>query len=89
MNHIISSEFPSQETADQISINGSIIAGEMYVLQLTAFVHDVLLKSLDLGGFPGSVQAFQYNEHNFPSFFAKFKGNNYFAGRKKLGYGKS
>lgn len=59
----VASEVSAQETADQISVYGSVITREMDIFERTENALQIISKFLYLCGFTCSVQAFKYYQH--------------------------
>jgi hypothetical protein len=63
MDCLIAAEISAKEAADQVAIYGSVITREMYVFYFAEEAFEIISKFFYLGGFSGSVQAFQYYQH--------------------------
>lgn len=62
MYGIDGAEASLKETADQVPVNGGVIAGEMDVFEPAPFLEPGL-EPCHLGGFPGPVKSFNDNQH--------------------------
>ena len=56
---LVAAEITSKETADELSIDRSVIPWEVYVFDLSEKAFKIGSEFLYLGGFSGSVQAFK------------------------------
>lgn len=63
MNLLHGAEVTPKETADQIPIDRSVVAREMDVAEGLATALKISFQSLDLGGLPCPVKAFEDNQH--------------------------
>jgi hypothetical protein len=64
MNRRIVSEIPSEETADEVAVDRSIITWEMYIFQRAENALQIGAELFHLSGFAGSVKALEYCQHN-------------------------
>ena len=64
MNGAVVPEIPAQKTRNQLSIDRSIVAREMYVFQSSVAGGEIFFEHTDLGGFACPVQSFQNYQHN-------------------------
>ena len=63
MHRLVGAEVPSEETADEVPVDGCPVAGEMDVLEAAADGLEIGSQSPDLRGFARAVKSFQYNKH--------------------------
>ena len=63
VNLLHGAEITPKETADQIPIDRSVVAREMDVAESLAAALKISFQSLDLGGLPCPVKAFEDNQH--------------------------
>lgn len=60
---LVAAEVSSEETADQVSIDRSVVAWEMYVFKAAEKAFEICSEFLYLCGFSCTVQAFKYYKH--------------------------
>lgn len=63
VNGLVAAEISTQEAAYEIAVHRGVITGEVYVFDCAEEAFKIVSEFLHLGGFSGSVQAFQYYEH--------------------------
>ena len=61
---LVGTEVSAKETADEISVYGSIVTREMYVFEIAAEAFEIGSQPFYLSGLSCAVQAFQYYQHD-------------------------
>ena len=61
MNCFVGTEVTAEETADQVSIYGSVITWEMYIFKAAQTTFKICSELLYLSGFSCTVKAFKYD----------------------------
>ena len=75
MDFVQFAEAAAQILSHQAPVNRRVITGKMYVFQTFAYCLQILFHQTDLSGFPGSVQTFDNNQHNYSSMYTSSPGS--------------